>query len=409
MTRGAIAVILASLWCQMKNLVKAKFRLVLILNLFLFSSSFVHAQDESSQEVDQFVENYSSNPGKVNEEERSMLRQAIIPILRLMNETRGFADLSPSEREIKIKDWLDNDLRKAAMVAESFFQIYSKYPKKKKDTNTVKNAFEFVKVTMEDPIGTYKDDLATYENLEKYWLSKRVGNDWISDPLDSFTSPSTGITIRRAQVLAAQYRITEESKAKFISLLIDNGWSEPDESSKFQRFLEFVDVDWPNHVHNYEFLIDEMTTEVKKFMKEDYDISELQEGLHEMRRDLRRIAIYLDISKDVVLLGADQSTDQKLRSRLSTFVKDLGDAKDDGELFERFGHAIAKSLIDGFNASEEEAHKKGAIIAQEFLNSRDPQPQNWQAQAGEICQVILSGKDPILKDIKKGIEKSAQK
>lgn len=158
------------------------------------------------------------------------------------------------------------------------------------------------------------------------------------------------------------------------------------------------DVDWTKPKKDTRIVVDEMTAEMEKIEAREYDMNELQTGIHEMRRNLRWFLIYFQALDGMVILqkstgetklneysylethpiatGPFSKIDPnpnvkhpvELPTRyflaLSKIVAELGAIKDSGENLEALASAFRRS---GVAKSAHSAHKRALELA-----SKDP-------------------------------------
>ncbi|MEZ4815239.1 MAG: hypothetical protein R3A80_08565 [Bdellovibrionota bacterium] len=346
---------------------------------FLYSFSLFlicyqnQAQAKKVDSFDLFVEELAgTRVESLNEDDKRVLTQVITPLLESLVETQKLHGPNDEEDKLLADSWVESDIRKGGMAAEAFFKLYKNFGKSK-ERECLEDAYTFVKTSFEDPVGVFVDDAKTKKHIDKNWGSP-----------DVFESATTGISVDKADVLAEQESIRLKSRKSLLKTLKKTGWNNPDDSDEFKDFACFVSVKWPTLSEQKDYLKSRIVKEITKIEDTDYDVSELQEGLHEFRRDIRGISIWLGLARDYL------NVEPSLEADLSSYVSQVGDIKDDGERWERFAPPI-----------EAATGKSGATLEsflREFFQQKRGAVLDWLPRAKKIKKTFDDSK--ILEKIK---------
>ena len=126
------------------------------------------------------------------------------------------------------------------------------------------------------------------------------------------------------------------ARAVFVQFLQSEGWLKKDGGKiEFLR-SRLAKMDWASKKKDREYLVSEIESQIKTIEKKTYDLSDLENGIHELRRDLRWLPIY-SLSLDGALV--------------------LGKGKCPLEQFEPLVHSpLAESKFNILPANDEEKH-----------------------------------------------------
>ncbi len=353
------------------------------LNRILFSVIFIafHSLGHSTiTSVDSFLNAFSKNPANINVREKEVLAWTINPLLAVLKESQALVGLSEAKTKEKIDSWKDLDLRKGVMQSEAFFKLYSDFGNKH-EKECLEEAFNFVKTSLEDPLGVYIDHVKTANRLNKFFGEN-----------SSFESPSTGLELSKTKALAAQQVEINKSYDVLLGFLKSKGWMGPETSAPFKKFACFVDVDWPNKENNLEYLVPKLSKEAKKIEITDYEMSDLHGGVHELRRDLRTLFIELETTSAHVKVAP------ALMKKLSQYVAEFGDIKDNGEIIERFVPVTQKALA----LTGRGGYARAETFVHDFVEAKKSEAISWLPQAEKLYKTLKTS--TFLKDLQAAIE-----
>jgi hypothetical protein len=82
-----------------------------------------------------------------------------------------------------------------------------------------------------------------------------------------------------------------------MAVMTDDDWIDGSQTGGiFDKILNKIDkVEWPSEKKNREFLLQSLADHMKHIQNTDYDMSLLEQGMHQLRRDLRWIPIYAKV------------------------------------------------------------------------------------------------------------------
>lgn len=206
------------------------------------------------------------------------------------------ATLWPRERFMgplkKLESVLSRDLSDEAMVKaclkegrgiayglEGLSRLYANYP-------GAKQTFEKLIETFK----TFEDTLSNYD----YELSRAVESKKLGAP---------------ASVIDHYKKKAADELEKVIAFLTDEEWIHKKNRGAIDKAREEItSVDWQPYARDRAYVLGQIAAHAEKIhrdlIKGGYDLTLLEEGIHELRRDIRWITIYSKGLNGLVLLGA---------------------------------------------------------------------------------------------------------
>ena len=180
---------------------------------------------------------------------------------------------------------------------------------------------------------------------------------------------------------------------------LQNEWSQSgDRNDGVQSFIEIMsEVKWMKYKKDKKFVIKRIQNMIKKVSRTEYDMSALQEGIHEYRRQVRWTLLYVQSLQGLINFkqGAGSSTNDDLNSsladleklnnkylrfntyesekhpvkisfpyymKLTDIVKNIGDLKDLGE---NFHYVIEAYVHSGKITDQHQAHAQVVALAKQ--------------------------------------------
>lgn len=249
--------------------------------------------------------------------------------------------------------FLVRSVRTTAFMLEALFRLH------KKQDVFFKNGLRLIK-SLEDAIGAYDYQLTMLETLHAMNISKPV--------------------------VQAAYPNLEESK-RSLAQSLDVLWIDAPTISEMVTQVQHYD--FGDHEKNRRFLQSRIQKRIQKVMTKTYDFTDLEDGIHEYRRQLRWFPMYFYALKGLLVFDeshpikiyqplihsplADSAygklpnalleqnpitISQSLYLGLSQLIGLLGDVKDNGQLFEY----TEQLLISDFGYHSEDAHTKACSL-----------------------------------------------
>jgi len=92
-----------------------------------------------------------------------------------------------------------------------------------------------------------------------------------------------------------------ENQWAFHQLLKSNDWSNSEESipKRIRKSLE--SINWPSLKKDRNYLLGRLSKYFQKLQEEDYNLNLVEEGLHELRRDARRLSYFNNVINQLVV------------------------------------------------------------------------------------------------------------
>ncbi|MGE4133879.1 MAG: hypothetical protein AB7F86_19745 [Bdellovibrionales bacterium] len=276
-----------------------------------------------------------------------------------------------------VDDILNKDLRYSVFELEELTLTYSKISQGKDEIRML----EAQKVTraLENAIGSYAFYVEVVEFFEKEMKA------W-SESLKLSKKELTQIALLQQKAIHQR----DEEKLKFIDWLSLNGWLNGERVGELKKVA--AKFGWPKKKKDAElvrgFVAKKLNQIRERLAKNEYDPHQVESGIHELRRDLRRIIMQFQFMPGLVKLTEGPLNDvlsevlegvtvspkylqlRTMKSRTPVavleqdfkamifFVKTLGKAKDNGQfqeqveklaqeagLTETLSHALADKMI----------------------------------------------------------------
>lgn len=262
--------------------------------------------------------------------------------------------------------------------------------------------------------------------------------------LEGMKVPAT-LKRKRDTMIAYMKGRYDTERATFAKFLVREGWLAPDADGigpMIQRALKTIeDESWQKPRKDRKHVAEALMTHLERMETKPYNMTVLQGpiGIHELRRDLRRIIIQAQATDGLILLKADkhpEKLDPRLQKALADYaspesrkyvtfkenplqknpihlsessmfwvsdmvsrlgkVKDLGEAED----------SIIEALIQtGLAKNATDARRQAEPFA-ERLKDFDPKNPSVVKRAGQLYREIrqVPGLEQMIKEIKKAID-----
>jgi|GEM_PF-4460499 len=215
-------------------------------------------------------------------------------------------------------------------------------------------------------------------------------------------APAIVLKNMRTQLAATETELHKELKSFFTAT--------SGQQSKYQKFKDSIrGLDFKKTRKDDEDLLNVVVKEVKKVRDTDYNMNDLQSGVHELRRQARWFAIYTDaLDGTVNIEGAPLPFESGRRAKvlvsdeayagLSAFIKAIGKMKDAGEYVEALSKALVASKVSKTDA---EAHKLAIEMAEKAKVAIEKDPLKVAKGLYEKLK-----KDKVLEDWNKAFQKA---
>lgn len=243
--------------------------------------------------------------------------------------------------------------------------------------------------------------LATIKNLEDT-MGAHVAQMEYVEFAEDVKAPAIVLKNMRTQLGATETSFHKELRSFFVA---PNG-----KQSEYQKFKDSIRrIDFQKTRSDDEDLLKVVIKEVKKVRDTEYNMNDLQSGVHELRRQARWFGIYIDaLDGSVNIEGAPLPFESGRRAKvlvpddsytaLQSFIKKIGKMKDAGEYVE----ALSKSLVASkVSKTDEEAHKLALQLAEKSKVEIEKDP--LKVSAGLYAKLK---KDKVLEDWHKAFQKA---
>ncbi|MCC6277611.1 MAG: hypothetical protein IT289_06835 [Oligoflexia bacterium] len=240
--------------------------LIAILILLVATPS---AQAKGNNDCYGLLDRLSGAPQKVQQaltqtDPKVALDRVVQPLLAIHKILEG----APTE-EVILAKILKSNIRLQFFKLEAIFRIYTNSKKvlSKKERKRAKKNHKLI-IEMEDVIGRFVDDGNLIEEFRKLKVPQ--------------------------QLIDYAIQKSHESQAHLLKSLKEFGWLDTTQAqSAYERVLEsaldFSDV---TNRKDRDFWLTRISKKFNNLMKEEYDLDLIEEGVHELRRDLRWLNIY---------------------------------------------------------------------------------------------------------------------
>lgn len=326
--------------------------LIFIGNLLCTSLLLAEVKD-----FNDFLFKFSKDQRTISPYDRDVLHLWIDDLMTVLTETQKIKGMGENDQLKAIDTW--TNLRSFVRNPEDLFDFYKKFGESW-ETECIRKAYRFAKVSFEDPIGQWTDAIHSYENIVSRWPEGEIQNG-----------------ISKQQALQNQQAIIDAEKKNFRDIMISYGWTDPDDNFKFKAFSCFVDIDWKDDVVQIKYVQQRLVEGATDIRDKNYDMSKLQgdDGVHELRRNLRS---YLAWQSGVVRWI---DTTPEIRSEYAEFQDEFAGIKDDGEIYESLVSNFMNSGMDQQTAERS---------AKEFLMKNNPAVLDWQPKAFQLYENLKS-------------------
>jgi hypothetical protein len=127
---------------------------------------------------------------------------------------------------------------------------------------------------------------------------------------------------------AVMARLAQEQtrmKARLVKLLVDEKWIRPGGRTVLDKMQAMLaELDWDSVADDRAYLRKRLNKHLKKIEQSDYDMEDLQEGLHELRRHIRWFLLYVQGLNGAFVLDESQCPVESYRAYLKDPLADSG-------------------------------------------------------------------------------------
>jgi hypothetical protein len=142
---------------------------------------------------------------------------------------------------------------------------------------------------LENILRLYKED-KRYEALKPFYKKAKKFEDLISH-LRDLRSFSDDAKYSGNAATAKKYQdLLDEGRADYKKFLEKSGWADGSFSSDLRKTLKAIN--WPDLYADRDMLLTQMANNIGELQTKKYDVSKVEEGIHELKRDVRRISYF---------------------------------------------------------------------------------------------------------------------
>lgn len=281
----------------------------------------------------------------------------------------------------KIIDALVASARGPLFSIEGLARIYeSKYPETMTSLRKQSKAFE-------DRLGRHID------MVEHIKYARDIG-------ADAATIRYLQKLVREDRKESPDYPEIDEDKMTLVDFLLYNDWIEAEEPRLAKWEKKVAQTDWDGPRKDRAYILDRLIEVTQELRKEEWNMGEIQDGMHDFRRRVRWLSIYVQSLRDLLVLDypdlpkfdgiltepiasskyATLPAEEKLAFpillphalylELTKAIEELGYAKDTAEaMYEWLPEALLQS---GEASTLAAARRKAAELVKKHPNYRHP-------------------------------------
>lgn len=174
----------------------------------------------------------------------------------------------------KFKAMKERDTRKQLFRLEELFRIYSLHPK------------------FGDELAPWRDFVTKFEDYLGWTID---GKRMLKKAIQLKASPKK---IRNLEKKA------EKIEGKLRDYLRDGGWLGTRPKGEVKRMLAALgSIEWPSPADDREYIARHLSATIRRIQKKSYDMEELEDGIHELRRNLRSFLLKIQALRGKVVYG----------------------------------------------------------------------------------------------------------
>lgn len=243
---------------------------------------------------------------------------------------------------------------------------------------------------------------STYDVLKPYYDIVKEFEDYISHRRDyvyfaNNASPNTRVHYET---------LLNDLETKYADLLNNSAWFADENKMTDQIRASLASIEWPSLRKDRDVILSRMEKLIGKYQEKEYPMEEVEYGIHELRRDARRIN-YLNHPVNIIRTnyemacpmqeGVEPVKSEKqeavnysceipgcIMDRLSRYRSDLNWLKSDGLQYELRGEPVAQSILDRAQIVHDEIKQSQVFLYLSYAIRACREPKDIINNNGQI-------------------------